>query len=166
MRYSAVFAIVTLALCSACSKTDQEQAQARANEAQAKTKAAMHKLDTEAKVEAHKLNSELGKGMNGSTALSTNGADAKLDHAGQVARTEAAQAGRKLDHATVIARVKAKLAADVGLATVANVRVDAAGSIVTLSGTVSTADQKRLAEQAASQVDGVTHVVDQIQVQP
>jgi BON domain-containing protein len=166
MRYSAAFVIVMLALFTACSKSDQEQAQARANAAADKTKVAMHKLDTEAKAEAHKLNAEIGKGMNGSTATSTTEVSAKLDHAGQVARTEAAEAGRKLDRATVIARVKGKLATDVGLATAANVKVDLTGSTVVLTGTVSTADQKRLAEQSASQVDGVTHVQDEIQVQP
>jgi osmotically-inducible protein OsmY len=162
MRISAVF-VITLAILTGCSQSDRERAQERAKEASAKADSEMHKLGNDAKADARKLNSEIQQGMN---STSTRDANAKLDHAAQIARTEMAEAGRKLDRAGVIASVKAKLAADVGLTTMSNVRVDANGSTVILSGTVSTADQRRLAEQAASQVDGVAKVRNQIQVQP
>lgn len=162
MRISIVIALA-VALLTGCSKSDQQRAQDRAKEAAEKTRTEMHKLGTEAKAEAQKLNSELGQGVHRN---STSEAAAKLDHAGQIAHREAAEAGRKLDRATLIARVKAKLASNVSVGTITNVRVDVNGSTAVLSGTVSTTDQKRLAEQAASQVDGISHVENQIQVQP
>lgn len=154
-----------LLVSAACSQQQEQHAKQQAEEANRKSDAALHKLSTEAKQDAHKLKQELQRGMNGSTN-STSEAGRKLDHAGHVARDEATVAGQKLDHATIIARVKAKLASDVGLATVSGVRVDAAGDTVTLSGTVASEDQKRLAGQAASQVSGVAHVNNDIRVQP
>lgn len=147
-----LLAVISVALLASCSKADQEHAKAQADETAQKTR-----------TEARKLKSDLESSLKGT---STSEAGAKLHRAGEVARTEAAVAGRKLDHATIVAKVKASLASDVGLSTMANVRVDSDGSTVTLTGTVKSADQKRLAEEAAGHVEGVTRVVNQITVQP
>jgi osmotically-inducible protein OsmY len=92
-------------------------------------------------------------------------AERKIDHAGEVAKRDAAQAGQKLDHAALLAKVKAKLATDAGLRTVSTVDVDLTGDTVTLRGTVSSPEQKQSAERAAAQVDGIAHVINQLTVQ-
>lgn len=147
-----------------CSKTDQERAQQKTDDAAHKANADLHRLGQDLKREASDAKAELQKGMNGTGTNSTAEARAKLDRAGAEAQAAAVQAGRKLDKATLIARVKGKLASDVGLAAMSSVGVDVNGSVVTLHGTVDTADQKRLAVEAASKVDGVTQVRDQITV--
>jgi len=76
------------------------------------------------------------------------------------------QASAKLDDAALLAKVKAKLASDTGLATLKNVNVDTRGSVVTLRGTVGSDAQRRQAERAASQADGVTRVVNELKVAP
>lgn len=91
--------------------------------------------------------------------------DAKVNQAlrtGQPGET----AEQKLDHAAIIAKVKANLATNVGLTAAATIGVDAAGSVVTLTGTLPTADARQNAEKSASQVDGVTKVIDRIAVTP
>ncbi len=151
---------------TSCSQRDQETAQQRTDEAGKKAQHELHQLGTEAKRDAQRMRSELDKGMNGDVKPSMAGAQAKLDGAGKVARSETEKAGKALDQATVIARVKAKLASDVGLSSVGAVRVDYSGGIVTLRGSVVSADQKRLAEQAAAQTDGVQHVRNELTIQP
>jgi osmotically-inducible protein OsmY len=145
-------AIALIAFIAGCSR----QERVNADKARDKARAEAHKLSTEAKQEAQKLSVEVGKGMNGSPSPSADQAEHKLQHAGQ-----------EVSHETLIARVKTKIAANVGLATMSTVRVDVNGSVVTLSGTVVGADQKRLAGESASQVDGVSHVVNNIiEVEP
>jgi hyperosmotically inducible periplasmic protein len=167
---AAGWALAVILLFSAgCDKADQERAHERAVEAQKRADEGARRLGNEAKREAHRINQKIGDALNGQSSGSlatTSDADKKLDHAGRVARDAGESATRKLDHAAVIAKVKAKLAADVGMSTMANVEVDAAGPVVTLRGTVSSEDQKREAERAASQVDGVTKVVNDLTVQP
>jgi BON domain len=120
----------------------------------------------EAKQEVQKAGQDLKRDLNSAgIKTSTAGAGQKLDHAGNVARRDATEAGRKLDHAALITQVKAKLASDVGLRTVSSVDVDATGHTVTLRGTVSSAEQKQAAEHAVAEVDGVTHVVNELTVQ-
>jgi osmotically-inducible protein OsmY len=63
------------------------------------------------------------------------------------------------------AKVKAKLASDVGLSTVTGVDVDTSGHVVTLRGTVSSESQKLEAERAASHVNGVEKVINDLKVQ-
>jgi osmotically-inducible protein OsmY len=73
---------------------------------------------------------------------------------------------KKLDNAALLAKVKAKLASDIGVATLNNVNVDISGSVVTLRGTVASDTQRRAAQRAASQVSGVTNVVNELKVVP
>jgi len=74
------------------------------------------------------------------------------------------QASAKLDDAALLAKVKATLASDAGLATLKKVNVDTRGSVVTLRGTVESDAQGQQAERAASQVNGVTRVVNELKV--
>jgi osmotically-inducible protein OsmY len=149
---AAVLTTTALAgLLIGCSRQDQE----KVDQANAKANAEAKKLTAEVKQEAHKLSDDVAKGMNGPVSPSTAEAKRKLQ-----------DAGRTVDHATLVARVKTKLAADVGLSTASSVRVDANGNVITLSGTTATAEAKQAAEQAASAVDGVSRVIDNIVVQP
>lgn len=148
-----------------CSQADKEKARERAEQAKQEAR----KLGTEAKVKAKELNSKLGQSLDGRNAGGTAASqtpEQKLHEAAAVARQEGRVAGKKLDHAGLVARVKTKLADDVGLATVSGVSVDVTGSVVTLSGTVSSEDQKRQAERSAAAVGGVSRVVNQLSVQP
>lgn len=152
-----------------CNRADQERARERAEDAKQKAEVEAHKLGTEAEVKAKELNNNLDhslRGRDGTGTAATETPEEKIHHAEAVAREEGRVAGKKLDHAGMVARVKAKLADDVGLSTVSGVSVDVSGGVVTLSGTVSSEDQKRQAERSASSVDGVTRVVNQITVQP
>ena len=72
--------------------------------------------------------------------------------------------GRQIDDAGIKTAVKAKLAADVRLSTLTNVDVNSTNGVVTLSGQVRTADEKRLAGEVARGVDGVVRVNNELQV--
>jgi osmotically-inducible protein OsmY len=91
----------------------------------------------------------------------------KLDHdIAQTVQPDSGQASAKLDNAALLAKVKAKLASDVGLSTVKNVNIDTRDSVVTLRGTVGSEMQRQDAERAASQVSGVTKVVNELKITP
>lgn len=149
-KLALISAMALTSLLVGCSRQDQASVQ-QAND---KANAEAHKLSVEAKQEAHKLGNEIGKGMNGPVTPSSAEADRKLH-----------EAGKTLDQAALTAAVKTKMAADVGLSTVSAVRVDVTGSVVTLSGTTATAEQRQAAEQSAAQVNGISHVIDNIRVQ-
>lgn len=159
--------MVLLLTSTGCNRADQERAREKADEARDKTAAAAKKLGTEAEAKAKELNKKLGQsldGRSGGGTAATESPEEKLHQAAVTAREEGRVAGKKLDYAGMLATVKAKLANDVGLSTVANVDVDVNGSVVTLTGHVSSDDQKRQAEQAVSNVDGVTRVVNQLTI--
>ena len=154
-----------------CNQADQERAHERAEQAKQEAR----KLGTEAEAKAKELNGKLGRSLDGRASgdgrdsggtASSRTPEQKLDEAAAVARREGRAAGQKLDHAGMVAKVKAKLASDVGLSTVSGVSVDVRSGVVTLSGTVSSEDQKREAERAVSGVDGVTQVVNQLTIHP
>ena len=73
-------------------------------------------------------------------------------------------AGRQVDDAGIKAAVKAKLAADVRLSTLTNVEVNSTNGVVTLSGMVHNADERRLAGEVARSIDGVVRVNNELQV--
>jgi len=120
----------------ACNPSDQEKAREQAR-----------KDGQEIKTEAQKAGDQITK-------------DAK-----ELSRQVDATVKPQLDHAAMLSRVKAKLASDAGLNTLAKVNVDVNGTVVTLSGTVSNEYQRKAAEVAASQVDGVTQVQNRLAVQ-
>ena len=66
--------------------------------------------------------------------------------------------------AAIEAQVKAKLASDVGAASVTAVEVNVTNGVVTLAGPVSTEDDRQRAEAAARGVEGVTSVNNNLQV--
>ena len=72
--------------------------------------------------------------------------------------------GRGLDNMATTTAVKSKLAADVRLSTITDINVDTHGDVVTLTGHVPTAADKRKAEQVALTVDGVKRVVNNLAV--
>ncbi len=72
---------------------------------------------------------------------------------------------RTVSNASLTASVKSKLAADVRLGTLTSINVDSAGSVVTLSGTVRSNEEKDWAEKVAASVDGVTDVTNNLEVQ-
>jgi osmotically-inducible protein OsmY len=163
-------------LLLACDKSDQERARQRAAEAQEKARIGAERARQEAR--------RLGKEIKGDaqhfrqktdqalqSGAPNGGSDAntpeeKIDHARQKVQTVSREAAAKLDRAGIITKVKTKLVTDFGLATATNVDVDAAEHVVTLRGTVSSVDQKQRIEDDARQVEGVTKVINQLQVQP
>jgi hypothetical protein len=173
MRFVSTLLFVGLVTLSfSCTTSDREQADRKAAEAKVKAQQAARKADAElrrlgqqAKAEAHAFDANAHRALQGAGPTADGRpANLKLDEAGEKAR----EAGRKtavvLDRAALIARVKSKLAADAGLSTLADVSVDTSGHVITLKGTVNSEQQKRLAEEAAMQVNGVSKVVDDLSV--
>lgn len=140
-KFAGLGIALVIGLSISCSDTQQERAQRRADQAKHEAR----KLGNEAKQEAHQLNRQINQALNSN---------------------ESRQAAQKLNRAALVAKVKAKLATDVGLSTVTSVDVDATGHVVTLRGTVSSPEQKRQAERVVAQLDGVTRVVNELQVSP
>jgi osmotically-inducible protein OsmY len=166
---------VIVALSLACTSSDQERAREKAAQAKQKTRyeaqrarQELTKLGQAAKREAKKLHRHVNEALEGgqSDSHSAAGAERKLNDAGQELRTAGEHAAVKLDRAAMIAKVKAKLATDVGLSAAARVDVDSSGQVVTLRGTVPSEEQKQQAERAVMQVNGVTRVINLLQVKP
>ena len=129
-----------LLVSTGCDRSTQDKARERQAEAERK----LRKLGSDAKQRARELDHNI------KDAVQPNG-----EHAAE-----------KLDNAALLAKVKAKLASDLGVATLSNVNVDTAGSVVTLRGTVASDTQRQAAQRAASQVSGVTSVVNDLKVVP
>jgi hypothetical protein len=72
-------------------------------------------------------------------------------------------AQRAVADASLTSKIKAKMALDDGV-TAANIDIDTAGSVVTLSGRVSSAAERERAVRLARETDGVTSVVDRLAV--
>ena len=72
-------------------------------------------------------------------------------------------AGRNVDDATLTASVNAALVADKP-SNFTRIDVDTTSGVVSLNGTVETAEQKARAEQLATRVDGVKRVINTLQV--
>lgn len=143
----AVACAALLAITSGCSRSDEVKAKQEARDL------------------GHKINQAVNSG-GPATAGTTESAEEKLRRGSEELRVAGEKAGVKLDHAALIAQVKAKLAADVSLSTATSISVDAHGQIVTLRGSVPSEEQKHEAEQVASQISGVTTVVNRLTVQP
>jgi len=71
---------------------------------------------------------------------------------------------RQTTDAAIKTRVKAKLASDVGAATVTAVEVNVTNGIVTLAGPVRSNEEKQKAEAAARSVEGVMGINNNLQV--
>jgi len=145
----------------ACSSSDREKTKEEARrdgrEAADEAKKAGREIKKDAK--------DLGNQLSAAVQPGDESASDKAARAGEKAKDAASHAGVDLDHAALLARVKTKLASDAGLATLKNIDVTVTGTVVTLSGTVSNEYQKKAAELAASQVQGVTQVQDRLTIQ-
>jgi hyperosmotically inducible periplasmic protein len=101
--------------------------------------------------------------------LRTNDFKDELARTGQVVRRKAREAGHAIADATADARItgaiKAKLVANRDLS-VLSISVNTTGGIVTLSGTVSSAEDISKAMLLAMDTDGVQEVVSTLQVKP
>ena len=73
-------------------------------------------------------------------------------------------AGRNVDDAALTSSVKTKLAAD-KVSSLTRVDVDTNNGVVALNGVVESSAQKVRAQELASQVNGVSKVVNNLQVQ-
>lgn len=72
--------------------------------------------------------------------------------------------GEKLDDAAITTQVKSALTASPQVGAL-GVDVDTVANVVTLSGTVNSVEQKRVAEEIAKDVEGVTSVVNNLTVE-
>ena len=75
----------------------------------------------------------------------------------------AGQAGRALSEGSLTAKIKAKMALDDTVKAL-DLDIDTNGTVVTISGTVSTEAERAKALQLAKETEGVTQVVDRIQL--
>ena len=82
---------------------------------------------------------------------------------GEAVATGANEAKRATEAAALTSKIKAKMALDDRVKAL-NIDVDTAGSTVTLSGRVGSADERARAVQLARETDGVTSVVDHLSV--
>ena len=73
--------------------------------------------------------------------------------------------GQNVDDASITAAVKTKLAAEQGATTLTGINVDTSRGTVSLSGTVESEAMKQRAATLAQQVEGVTRVDNNLQVQ-
>ena len=84
--------------------------------------------------------------------------------AGAAVAKGANEAQRAAVNASLTAKIKAKMALD-DRVKAANIDVDTTGSVVTLTGRVSSDEERRRAVQLARETDGVTSVIDHLAVQ-
>jgi hyperosmotically inducible periplasmic protein len=73
-------------------------------------------------------------------------------------------AGRNVDDASITASVKSKLATD-KVSSLTRIDVDTNNGVVSLNGVVESSAQKARAQELASQISGVSKVVNNLQVQ-
>lgn len=85
------------------------------------------------------------------------------NRAATVASDTADKAGDKLHESALTAKIKAKMALDDHVKA-RDINVDSSGSVVTLAGVVASADEQQRALRLAAETEGVTRVVDRLQV--
>lgn len=86
----------------------------------------------------------------------------KATETGKVA---AARTEKVLGEAALTAKIKSKMALD-DYVKARNISVDTDGTVVTLTGTVQSAQERERALRLAKETEGVTQVVDKLQVTP
>ena len=87
-----------------------------------------------------------------------------LDELGGCQATTGRTAGETIDDSTITASVKGRLAQD-KLSTLTRIDVDTNNGVVSLNGTVESAEQRARAEQLARGASGVKRVINNLQVQ-
>ena len=112
---------------------------------------------------ADKMSGDLGTAASDSGAAADRSRD-KLDTALGQAKETGREVNAKVQPAALEARVKTTLAAALGLSTLSQISVSADGGVITLSGSVTTAEDKSRAEHAALSVSGVQRVANYLEV--
>jgi hyperosmotically inducible periplasmic protein len=104
----------------------------------------------------------LARRPSGSTGVE---ADAKaiVDKTAATAGKAATKLEQAVDAGTVTAKIKSKMALD-DLVKARTINVDTTGSVVTLTGTVESNQERERAVRLARETTGVTSVVDKLQV--
>lgn len=171
-RFAGISCCALVCSLAGCNKADRDQANAQGERAKqqtnddiARAQAGAKKLGSAAKSEAKKLGDDIHQAVNNTGTSGTVGASEKLQQASETAKESASVAGQKLSKAALIAQIKTKLASDIGLSSATDVKVDVAGTIATLTGTVKSDDDRKRAEKSASEVNGVTKVINELQLQ-
>lgn len=100
-----------------------------------------------------------------SPSIDTATARARGAEIGERAAKAVATAGASLDEGTLTAKIKAKMVLD-DLVKARAIDVTTTGSTVTLSGTVHSRGEQERAVALAQETDGVTRVVDRLDVRP
>ena len=88
---------------------------------------------------------------------------ASADKAAAAAGTAATTVEKAVDAGSVTLKIKSKMALD-DLVKARTINVDTTGSVVTLSGTVESSQERERAVRLARETAGVTNVVDKLQV--
>jgi osmotically-inducible protein OsmY len=104
-----------------------------------------------------------GDGTVGTTGVNADRARQVGAEVGEKTAAAANEARRALANAQITAKIKAKMALDDSVKA-ADIDVDTAGSVVTLSGRVAGESERAKAVQLARDTDGVTSVVDRLVV--
>lgn len=163
-RSAAAAGVVFLSLTIGCDRNQQREADLKAQQAREKARELGTKAAAEAKKAAGAIDSAVHSGTDG-VSVSTAGADEKLRSGARDLERAGDDAAAKLKGAALITTVKSALANQVGFKTLGSIDVTVDGQVVTLSGTVTSPERKQEAEQAAAGVDGVSTVVNHLQVQ-
>ena len=102
-----------------------------------------------------------------STGINVEAARAKgqvvVDKTAAAVGTAATKLDQAIDAGSVTAKIKSKMALD-DLVKARTINVDTTGSVVTLSGTVESNQERERALRLARETAGVTNVVDKLQV--
>ena len=99
----------------------------------------------------------------GTTGASTQRAREVGAEIGERTAVAADQARRALNDGSITAKIKAKLALDDSVKAL-DVNIDTVGDTVTVRGTVDTAAQKERVLRLARETDGVSKVIDQLEL--
>ena len=162
-RLNQLVGMALLALLCACSNADRDRAREREAEAKQKVRRLGNELRQDARRAASEGRRALTDGSRGGLAQTP---DAKIRDGEQALRTAGGRAAVKLSEAAVMAQVKANLGSALGLSALADIGVAVEGQTVTLTGRVSTEQEKEQAAKAAAQVPGTSHVVNRLRVEP
>lgn len=172
MRHITFLTLLTLILValSGCSSQDQAKANSDRTKITNDAKQDAAKVEEEAKRLGNKVRDE-SKELGHKAADAMGGpADQTLSEKATRAEAGAKRVGTEVvtaaEQEMLVARVKGQIEQSLGAASLTGVHVDTKGRVVTLTGSVSSADEKRRAQLAAAGVTGVDHVVNQIVVNP
>jgi hyperosmotically inducible periplasmic protein len=169
-RPAVLGALILVVLASSCTREQQDKAQERAKQAEEEAKraardakAAAESLAHKARQEAEKVRGDLSNAANDSSATADRSRE-KLETALGKAKETGREVKAKVQPAALETRVKTTLASALGLSTISEISVRAEGGVVTLSGTVATAEDKSRAERAALSVSGVQRIVNNLEI--